>query len=467
MWVGVCLLLAACAAAPSAYAQTYGTVVTLDPLPSWVYAGDAVAFSGTLTSGGYALPGRTVLICEDDPFIPDECLASATTGSDGRFGVWWTAEAGTLEIDFDIYAEFRGDGTYGRDQTPRYTMGVYKYGGSIVLDPIPASAAFGEVVALSGTLTLDGHSPEGAIVYVKDEDTLNPDDLLTAAYVSPTGRFTTSWFVEDVDPNDTVEIQAVFEGNALYNRLASPIQKMRTYEDPLRPDPSPSEGDGYMELYRSLSFGQAPRVLIVPSIDSYDKVRKHIFPVQEGIMLLTAMLEREYGDGNWNVEFEVMGLGKGFAEREPDIIVNLVTRDEDSGCGSDYADRLGARYGRQADTDRGLLDRGQDRRGRGLDRHARVHTCHRRGAHLQHKGGQDVQRGERRGHLPGPVRKVKQAVAPQPGRHRGRIRDGRIPKPKQQDHLWRKAHFGRLPERQLPDLTAGSEHPASRVFRRL
>ena len=338
MRVLVAVCMAVIFTATAAYAQSYAhSTITLDPIPSWTYTGKTVTFTGTLTSVGSPLPGKTILICEDDPFVPDECLASGTTDRTGRFSIEWVAKAGVVETDFDIYAEFDGDRQYDDSQSPRQTMGVYKRGGSLILDPIPASSAFGQVVKLTGTLALDDGSPEGAIVYIKDEDTLNPDDLLTTAYVNSAGRFTTSWFVEDVDPNDEVEIQAVFEGNALYNRLTSPIQEMRTYVDPLRPDPSPAEGDGYMELYRSLNFEHTPRVLIVPSIDSYDKVRKHIFPVQEGIMLLTAMLEREYGDGNWSVEFEVMGLGKGFAEREPDIIVSLVTRDEDSGCGSDYA----------------------------------------------------------------------------------------------------------------------------------
>lgn len=267
------------------------------------------------------------------PVIPDECLASGTTDRTGKFSIEWTAEAGIVETDFDIYAEFDGDEQHFGDQSPRQTMSVYKRGGSLALDPIPTSAAFGEAIPLSGTLTLDGRSPEGAIVYIQDEDTLNPDDLLTTAYVDSSGRFTTYWVVEDVDPTYTIEIRAVFEGNALYSRLATPIQKMRAYVDPLAPDPSPAEGEGYMELYRSLDFERAPRILIAPSPDSYDAVRGHITPVQEGILLLTSMLEREYETGNWDVEFEVVAPGDNFADHEPDIIVSLVTRDEDSRCG--------------------------------------------------------------------------------------------------------------------------------------
>ena len=336
------LIMAACAAAiltaTAAHGQSHAdSALTLYTIPSWAYVGEAVTFTGTLTGGGHPLPGKIIWICEDVPLFFDNCLASGVTDHAGRFSIEWTAGADTSETDLDVYAKFDGDGQYDDAQSPEQAMGVFKYGGSIALDPIPASAAFGQVVRFSGTLTLDGHSPEGAIVYIKDEDPLLPDDLLTTAYVNSEGRFTTPWLVEAVDIDDTVDIHAVFEGNALYDRLASSVQEMHTYTDPLSPDPSPIEGDGYVELYRSLDFEQAPRVLIVPSPDSYEEVRKHIFPVREGIILLTAMLEREYGAGNWNVEFEVMGPGMSFVMQKPDIMVKLLTRDDDSGCGSDYA----------------------------------------------------------------------------------------------------------------------------------
>ncbi|MXY37576.1 MAG: hypothetical protein F4Y51_01565, partial [Cenarchaeum sp. SB0664_bin_35] len=91
-----------------------------------------------------------------------------------------------------------------------------------------------------------------------------------------------------------------------------------------------------MKLLYSHSFDHTPRVLIVPNPDSYDSVKKHIAPVQEGISLLTAMLEREYSYGDWNMEFEVVTPGDR-ASFEPDIIVNLDSRQDDDGCGEDYA----------------------------------------------------------------------------------------------------------------------------------
>ena len=317
-----------------------GSFLTLDPIPSRAYAGDTVTFTGTLTSGGSPLSGRTVAIYDDDTLRPDDYLARGTTDSAGRFSIGWTVEVGIVEIEFDIYAEFDGDGKYSDDQSRRQPMNVYKRGGSLTLDPIQASAALGEAIPLSGKLMLDGRSPEGAIVYIKDDDTLGFDDLLATAYVDSSGRFATYWIVEDADAFDyTIEIQAVFEGDDLYRRLATPIEELDidplapapSPTDPLAPAPSPTEGEGYMKLYYSLDFERAPRMLIVPSPYSYDAVREYIYPVREGVQLLTSMLEQEYGDGNWSVEVEVVAPGERAAHK-PDIIVNLVTSDDDYEC---------------------------------------------------------------------------------------------------------------------------------------
>ena len=321
-----------------AFAPAYGlsSTLVLDPIPDQAHTGDKIAFTGTLTGGGQALPGRAVWICEDDPLWPDECFAIGTTDGAGQFHIEWTVRDSAVETDFDIYAKFNGDSRYDSDQTSRQEMSVHELrGGRLTLDPVQDSAWFGEVVEMSGTLRLDGRSPEGAIIYIKDEDTFNPDDLLTSAYVDASGRFTTYWIAQDVDPTNTIEIQAVFEKDSTHRRLATDIQKLTMSELP-RPEFTPAGGEGYMKLLYSHSFDSSPRVLIVPNPASYDSVRKHVAPVQEGISLLTAMLEREYAYGDWSVEFEVVAPG-GRASFEPDIIVNLDTRQDDDGCGVDYA----------------------------------------------------------------------------------------------------------------------------------
>lgn len=81
------------------------------------------------------------------------------------------------------------------------------------------------------------------------------------------------------------------EDGPLYYRQATLIQKLTAYRGTQEPVPEPVPVDGgYVELYRSLDFEQPPRVAIVPSPDSYEQVSRHIVPVQEGILELTAML---------------------------------------------------------------------------------------------------------------------------------------------------------------------------------
>lgn len=359
-------------------ADAYGasTTITLDRLPDAVYAGQQVIFTGTLTSGGSLLSGGIVTICEDDPFIPDECLASGATDNLGRYFIVWTAEAATIEVDLDVYAEFKSTAGYSSSQTSRQTMSVIKYGGSLTLDAVPARAAYGDAVTFSGILSLDGHSPEGSIVYIKDEDAFNPDDLLVSAYVDHTGRFAASWIVEDVDPDYTIDIQAVYEANSLYYRMATPIQKLRAYDGPPtppQPDPSPITGDGYMELYHALDFEQFPRIAIVPAPDSYDEVRGHIVPVKEGILQFTAMLEQAYGAGDWSVVFEVVEPG-GKLSAKPDIMLDLVTRVEDAGCGVDYAGWANITTAKPVPAHVCSMEQYSDERVRSTAAHEFVHT---------------------------------------------------------------------------------------------
>ncbi|MSV33708.1 MAG: hypothetical protein EXS76_03185 [Nitrosarchaeum sp.] len=46
-------------------------------------------------------------------------------------------------------------------------------------------------------------------------------------------------------------------------------------------------------------------------------------------------LSNKYG-GNWNIDFEVITPDKLFFANKPDVIMNLVTPEQDSGCNTDY-----------------------------------------------------------------------------------------------------------------------------------
>ena len=273
-------------------------------------------------------------------------MGSGRTNSNGEFSITWKTSAGLVETDFDVYAVFDGNSAYDRARSYNQETSVLKHGGSITLNSFPNSANIGDVVQFSGKLNLDQHSSEGAIVYIKDEDALNPDDLLATGYVDRSGRFSADWIVRDVDRDDVADIYAVFEGSSVFYRLTtcdsgatksfgglcSKTIPLRIYDSqPIPPAPYvPTTGE-YMEMFYSLNLYQSPKVAIVPSPDSYNTVKRHIVPVQEGIRMWESQLTNQFG-GSWNVNFEVVKPGQDFFATNPDIIVNLVTHDDYSEC---------------------------------------------------------------------------------------------------------------------------------------
>ena len=328
----------------------YRTQLTLDPV-SGASAGDIVVFTGRLTADGQPLSGAPVSIYEDDPLSPDQRLGSGTTDSEGGFSIEWRVTAGLLETDFDIYAKFDGDAVYEGSRTENQTAAITKISGRITLDPIPDDARVGETVTFSGTLRLDGHSAQGAVVYIKDEDPGSGDELLATAYVEGDGRFSADWFANRTDPDDDVDVYAVFEGNDDFYRLTTcdvgptssvgglcadtiPLTIYGSVPTPLTSGYVVSE-DQYMELFYALDFESSPRVAIVPDPDSYQEARGHVIPAKEGVSMWKSYMEGTYG-GDWDVTFEVVEPGAGFYDAKPDIVMNLVTSETDQRCGVDY-----------------------------------------------------------------------------------------------------------------------------------
>ena len=329
----------------------YRTEISLDPFPSQVYVNDAVTFTGRLTTNGSPVEGALIYIKEDDPLSPDEYLGNGRTNSYGEFSIPWKVKAGYVETDFDIYAIFEGANDFKKSRSENRVMSVLKYSGGINLNSFPSSANTGDVVTFSGTLSLGVDSPEGAIVYIKDEDPLSGDDLLATAYVDRNGRFSTNWFVTDVDADGTADIYATFEGNDVYYRLTTcdssptpvygggclntiPLTIYYTSPPPPKPNPDTSNKE-YIDLYYALDFTKNPKVAIVPDPDSYGEASRSIVPVQEGILMWKSYLDPAYG-GNWNVDFDVVSSDDLFFTSKPDVIVNLITPERDSRCNTDY-----------------------------------------------------------------------------------------------------------------------------------
>ena len=261
-----------------------------------------------------------------------------------------------VEVDFDIYAVFEGDSTYVRAVTTTQQMKVEKYWSAVSLHPFPQSVNIGDMVIFSGTVKLEKGSPEGFVVYIKDEDPFNPDDLMATAYVNRDGSFTANWSVTYVDADAIADVYAVLEATELYYRSTTcdpsgitfdfggscentiPIQI--TGVIPPTPEPTPEreipdekfDGDEYIEYFFTSDFKKNPLVAIVPQPDSYDKVRSSLIPAQEGVLIWASMLEKK-NNGNWDVDFEIVAPGNTFSQK-PDVIMNVVWYDKQYGaCG--------------------------------------------------------------------------------------------------------------------------------------
>ncbi len=327
------------------------TNIYLNKIPSSVYTDQTVTFTGKLTSNGSPLAYHYVKIMEDDPFKPDQLIVNGRTDSNGQFSIVWDVTGGYVETDFDVYASFDNDGTYAYSRTSNQQINVLRYGGSISLDPLPSSVDVGNLVTFSGTLKLNKGSSEGAVVYIKDEDPFGPDDLIATAFADYNGKYSVDWIVNQVDSDKIADIYAVFEGDdILYRQTTCDIGPtmpiggrcantipMRIYGTvpPLPPPDQTVGGKEYMELYYSLNFPTTPRVVIVPSPDSYSEVRSHIIPTQEGILIWKSKMEQKFG-GDWNVNFEVISPGKLFVGKTPDVVVNLVTPEDEANCSKSW-----------------------------------------------------------------------------------------------------------------------------------
>ena len=328
------------------------TKLLLNNIPSSIYTGNVITFTGKLTSDGIPLSGKLIQIKEDDPFLVDQRLGYGRTNSNGEFFIDWNITPGLVETDFDVHATFDGDDLYNIARTANQEMSVVRLWSSITLDSIPQNVDVGGQVTFSGNVQLEKGSPEGYVVYVMDEDAFDDDDLLATAYVNSDGSYSIIWSAEQVDADNIADIYVVFEGTSIYYRSTTCDDdntfdfggdclntiKLKTIGVTLEPDPvyqPPTSGykfngDEYMELYYALSFNKNPVIAIIPQPDSYDEVKPYFIPIQEGIRTWNLGLEKTGGD--WNVDFDIIKPGEKFPQR-PDVIINVVAYDDDIDCG--------------------------------------------------------------------------------------------------------------------------------------
>ncbi len=313
------------------------TKLILDPINiSSALVGEEVLFTGTLTSFGNPVSGVTVSIQEDTPILGDGLFAEGTTDSDGKFSIKWKIRwTDPFEKTLEMYAKFTGNSKYYSDQSENQSLDVLKSKTWITLNKIPSSANVGEFVTFTGTLQFEKGNTEGAIVYIKDEDFLTRDDLLTTAWVDSDGSFSAAWLAKKNDPNNAIEVYAEFKGDRFFSRSTtcgagcSDTQKIAIDPTPISyPAIGPEE---YLELYYALNFEKTPHVAIVPSPDSYEQVKGAIIPVKEGVLMWSEPLIEKFG-GMWNVEFEIVSKDSAFFNKKPDVVINLVTEEDDRKC---------------------------------------------------------------------------------------------------------------------------------------
>ncbi len=203
---------------PTAFAQYYEAVLDLDPIPSQVFVGDTITFSGKLsTTDGHVIQEATVSIKDDVTLDIDTVLGTLTTDDDGKFTGDWEAK---LRLDggaYDFYAYYDGasDISYARSQT--HSVTVFTASGSsyvpsstssfyepteITLNSIPKTVSIGQTITFSGKLTSNGLPLQNAEIWIKDEDPFDLDDYLASAITDSQGRYTAKWTVTDVESGD-------------------------------------------------------------------------------------------------------------------------------------------------------------------------------------------------------------------------------------------------------------------------
>lgn len=105
-------------------------------------------------------------------------------------------------------------------------------GTKLYLDSPSSVLYVGQTVTFSGTLVTANGSPlQGATVYIKDDDTFGPDDLITKGPTNAYGEFRISVTVKNWDEfGGASDIYAVFEGSGGFERSRSSTFEVNVYE---------------------------------------------------------------------------------------------------------------------------------------------------------------------------------------------------------------------------------------------
>lgn len=311
----------------------YQTKIMLEKMPSSVYVGDTIIFTGVLISDISPVENAIVKIKADKTFRSDDLLASGKTDSNGYFSITWTPSQDSLEDELEIYAVFDGDENYSESRSPNQILNIQKHTTKITLDPIPSNVNIGDIVTFSGVLQLEGRSPEGAIVYIKDEDPLGRDDLLTTAIADSHGQFVGWWRVDQVDIDDSpAEIYAVFEGNEIYqkaktcNSSCSDTIPLKILDKSI--DTSKIDDSKHLKLLGTHWDHDNIKVLVMVDPDNAETSKKYLNSVQNGALVWEQYLRTSFPNGKWNVDVTVEPNPITFLNKKYDVLTTVTAKDD-------------------------------------------------------------------------------------------------------------------------------------------
>lgn len=160
----------------------------------------------------------------------DTFLGSDITDSDGRYSITWIADAPETR---PIFSVFEGSFSYSdarsevqiqvEEETPQDQPAEMQYHPTEISIPVSSETAYeGDIIAINGKLSDDGNAVANALIYIKDEDPLDADDIISTVITDSEGRYSFNWIAEFKDPFDNyVELYAVFEGSQYYSSVRS------------------------------------------------------------------------------------------------------------------------------------------------------------------------------------------------------------------------------------------------------
>lgn len=227
----------------SSSSNYYHSTLVLDSIPAVVNQGDTVTLSGTLMTqdGRYTIPGKTIFIKDDITLGSDIVLGTLVSDNNGKFSATWNAIPKSRGGDYHFYAVFEGDTQVQNARSQEYTVTVLakstpnpNQGSSssssgninyfpteIILNQILSSIYANSDILFSGRLTSNGQPLSNALIDIKKDVPLLPDEVLVYGNTDNNGQFSIHWTAEPGEILKNFGVYAIFEGSGSYAKVRS------------------------------------------------------------------------------------------------------------------------------------------------------------------------------------------------------------------------------------------------------